>query len=629
MLASLSSIKTSLDSILHHRLALTLSIVCGVSVALGYILESLGATPFVPHTLFLIAYLSGGWLAAKETWEHLREGQVDVHLLMLLVAAGAWMIDAHEEGAILLFLFSLSGALESFAEYRTHKAVTALYKNYPKEARKLIDGKWVITPIDQLGIGDELQIRPGDLFPTDGIVIDGSSFADESALTGEAMPVPKKVLDSVSGGTLNLEGQLIIRTRQAPSESAVQKIIRLVDEARRAKAPAQRMTDLVGRYYTWFVLVFSTAAYFYFRHSEQLATRDAFYATMVLLVVASPCALVLSIPSSILTTIASGARRGILFQGGRAVEELARINVFALDKTGTITYGRFIVRVMEAAGTDSATLLRAAAAVESASSHPLAHGVLRHAAELGISIPTVRDVKNYPGEGIEASVDGEMVRVGKRSFAEALYSAIPTPEHLAGDGEVCVSTRTFGGTILLRDELRSGAKDAVALLEADDNRVLLLSGDRDANVAQLAKEVGITDFAGDLTPEDKLRRVEGLKKQGYVVAMTGDGINDAPSLAAAHVSIVMGDRGSDAALEEADIVLMGGGIMQLPRAVDLSKRARRIIGQNLFISLGTVAVLVIAALGRDISLPLGVVGHEGSTVVVVLNSLRLLRTRGA
>ncbi len=612
----------------RHRVMLALAALCGFCALAGFLLPKLGAPALVALPLFIAAYLAGGWFASIDLAGELRRGIFDINLLMIVVALGAAGIGAWVEGATLLFLFSLSNALERFANYRTEHAIGSLLQAAPETACRRENGEWVEVPSDSLGVGDELLVKPGELFPVDGEVTEGTTSADESALTGEALPVSKRAGDAVSGGTMNLEGRAVMRVLRLPGESAVQRIIELIESAREQKAPVQRFTDRFTRYYTVTILSGSVVFLGWLLHFRQEPFAVAVYHMMTLLVVASPCALVLSIPSAILVAIAAGARNGILFRGGVAVETLAGVNHFAFDKTGTLTTGELEVSRIETAGlTTVEEALAAAAAVARNSTHPLSRAVVLEAERRGVAPAETHDVVNIPGFGMEARIDSGLVAVGSRRLMEQRGFAVAGFPSSGAEAEVWVARDVLLGVIYLRDRLRSATPAVIASLQKDGNTVALVSGDRASAAEMVAQAAGIEEVHADLTPNEKLEWIHRWRQEGKTVAMVGDGINDAPSLIAADVGLGMGARGSDAALAQADVILMHDRIENVPTALRLSRRARRIIRQNLVISLGTVAVLVTLALAQKIKLSLGVVGHEGSTVVVVLNGLRLLRIR--
>jgi Zn2+/Cd2+-exporting ATPase len=585
--------------------------------------------PAVP--LFLLSYLAGSWFAAREVWKLLSLLKLDVHFLMLLVAVGSASIGGWGEGAILLFLFSFSGALERYALGRTEREIRSLLHTSPKTARVLRDGSEEMLPIEEVLPGMRLLIKPGDLVPVDCELQVGNTACDESTLTGESAPVDKSFGSTLFAGTLNLWGAVQATVLKPASESALHRIIEMIREAQHLKAPAQQFTDRFGCWYTTAILALSCAMFFVwwigyglppFKGDPQ---PSAFYRTMTLLVVASPCALVLSIPSAILSAIAFAARRGILFRGGSAVERLAETTVVVMDKTGTITTGELSVEKVESfPASREAEIAALAFSLESLSTHPLARAITGYGRQHGIAPVPLSNFESVPGVGLRALAHGAAVRLGKREWVLDGINPVEPPDSDFALSEVWVRKENLVGRIVLRDEFRQSARKVVEALHALKLRTVLLTGDR-SETAELARTlVGVQEVKGGLKPDEKLRVIGALKRHGERVAMIGDGVNDAPSLAAADVGVAMGARGSDAALEQADVVLMHDKLENFLLALNLSHRARRIIRQNLFISLGTVLVLVAAALGRGIPLTAGVIGHEGSTVIVVLNSLRLL-----
>jgi Cd2+/Zn2+-exporting ATPase len=609
-----------------YRVMLVLAVLCGLSTLTGFLLERAGFSAALSAVCFAVAYLAGGWFATQDVWQGLKGRKIDIQFLMIAVAVGALFVNAWTEGATLLFLFSLSNALEQFANYRTRKSIESLLKVAPKQACRREGQRWVEVAVEQVGPGDELLVKPGELFPVDGVMIEGATSADESALTGEAIPVVKEIGDAVSGGTLNLDGQSVIRATRELEESALNRILALIEVAQQQKAPAQRFTDSFSRYYTWVALSLS-AVVFAVLVLLQRPITDAFYRAMTVLVVASPCALVLSIPSAILVAIAAGARRGILFRGGVAIENLAGATQFAFDKTGTLTKGSLIVARINLF--DSQTeddVFQVAASVAHFSTHPLARAIAAEAEKRKLPLLTATDFLNVAGLGMEASVDGNRIFVGSRRLMRDRGIALPAIES-TNEAEVWVASDHALGVIYLRDEIRTAAKRVIDFLKDSGLSVTLLTGDRVVPAAMVAEQVGIAEVRAELSPQAKLKCIHDWRASGKKVAMVGDGINDAPSLTAADVSIGMGARGSDAALEQADVVLMHDKIENVEGAFRLSRRARSIIRQNIVISLGVILCLIVSALAEKINLTAGVIGHEGSTVLVILNGLRLLGSR--
>jgi Zn2+/Cd2+-exporting ATPase len=609
-----------------YRLMLLLAGICGLSALTGFLLSRAAVRSEFVAPFFALAYVSGGWFATQDVWQALKRGKIDIQFLMVAVALGALFVKGWTEGATLLFLFSLSNGLEQFANYRTRKSIESLLKVAPKHALRRENGEWIEASIEEVQIGNELLVKPGELFPVDGKMIEGATSADESALSGESIPVVKQVGDAVSGGTLNLDGQSVIRATRALRESALSRILGLIEMAQQQKAPAQRFTDNFSRYYTWIALSLAGVVFVVLLVMHR-PIADAFYRSMTVLVVASPCALVLSVPSAILVAIAAGARSGILFRGGVAVENLAGATQFAFDKTGTLTKGALVVaRIASFDSQGEVALLRRAASVAHFSTHPLARAIAAEAEKRNLPIMEATDFLNVPGLGMEASVNGNRIFVGSRRLLHDRGIALPAIES-TNDAEVWIANDQALGLIYLRDEIRPATKRVIDFLKRCGLSVALLTGDRAGPAMMVAERVDITDVRAELSPQAKLQCIHDWRASGKKVAMVGDGINDAPSLTAADVSIGMGARGSDAALEQADIVLMHDKIENVEEAFVLSRRARAVIRQNVVISLGVILFLIISALAERIDLTAGVIGHEGSTVVVILNGLRLLRPR--
>ncbi len=615
------------------------AIICGVALASGFIAKAFGAQEWLVHSIFAVSLISGGWDAAIDTWEKIREGTLDIHFLMLAVAVGAVTIGAWEEGALLLFLFSGSGALEHYVLHRTHREINALTKAAPKLARVILpDGSTEERSVNLLAVGDQIQVRPDELFPIDGTILTGKTAADESTLTGESLPITKEMNAQVFSGTLNLWGLVTVHVDKPAQQSALHKIIALIEHAQHARAPSQRFTDKFGTRYTIGVIAGVILMFLFWWLVMKLPpientseTRSAFYRAMTLLVVMSPCALVLSIPSAILAAIAWGARRGILFRGGAAIEKLAEVDTVAMDKTGTLTEGELkVARIESFPAGHEMDVLRIAVTLEANSNHPIARAITAHGKQQGVESDALHEFQSIAGQGLRGRTAGGISYVGRRELmaqSELSKFLSDVPDAPLGYSEVWVLHDQVMGRVLLKDEVRTGSKAVLAKLAADKLRTIMLTGDRRAAATEVAKELGITEVRAGLHPEDKVAAITELTAQGHKVAMVGDGVNDAPSLAAAYVSVAMGARGSDAALEQSDVVLMQDKIEKLLSARMISEAARSVIKQNITISLGAVTLMAIAALLGVVPLSLGVLAHEGSTVVVCLNSLRLLFVR--
>ncbi len=619
------------------RTLATLATVCAIAGVAGAVAERVApGLPWLARVLFGLGIVTGGWDAAVDTWENLKKREIDIHFLMLAVAVGAMFIGAWGEAVLLLFLFSASGAMEEYALDRTQREVSALLKTSPKSATLVLaDGSEKDVPVGDLRVGQLVRVKPGEAFAADGVVASGKSASDESALTGEANPVEKNKGDQVFSGTLNLWGVVEFEVVRLPSESTLQKIIRLIQTAQKLKAPSERFTDRFGTGYTYAVIGGAALMFLMWwlvlglpAFENVPGTRSAFYRAMTLMVVASPCALVLSIPSAILAAIAWGARHGVLFRGGAAIEKLADIQVVALDKTGTLTTGELAVVGCESYPAGHADeVLQLAYTLESKSHHPIARAIVRHARAAGVEELPVEDFQSLTGQGLRGKIDGATLLLGRRELLETgplAEWAKNLPPAAAELSEVWVIGRGLVGRILLKDQIRAESRGVLAELKRAGIRTVMLTGDRRHAAEAVAKEIGLDEVRAGLSPEDKVAAIQSLRAAGAKIAMVGDGVNDAPSLAAADVSVAMGARGSDAALEQAEVILMHDRIENFLSALRLSRRARTVIRQNLAISLGVVVVMIIATAFGAVPLSIGVAAHEGSTLVVCLNSLRLL-----
>ena len=607
--------------------------VCFVATGAGWGLE--GSRAEVARIAFAVAYGSGVWDLARHVWADIRELKFNTEFLMLLVAFGAAAIGSWREGALLLVLFSASAAMEEFASDRTRREINSLLKGAPKTARLLENGQEREVTVESLAPGQQIRVTANEQVPVDLAVTRGESACDESTLTGEAEAVNKGVGDTLFAGTLNLWGVLEGRVLRAAGDSALQRIIRLIQEAQQQKAPVQRFTDRFGTRYTAGVIAACLGWFFYnwlargYPAFQSTADQSAaVYRAMTLLVVLSPCALVLSVPSAILSAIACGARHGVLFRGGAAVETLAEVTTVAMDKTGTLTEGALkLAQVDVFEGTES-EILAAAGSLAALSNHPISRSIAREARRRGLAEVELTGSETVAGQGIRArsargeSGLGNRALLGERVSPDLVQRLAPVPD---GTNETWVYGPGLLGRLWLRDQLRPESRGLVAELHEAGLRTVMLTGDREASAKRMAAEVGVGEVRFQLKPEQKVEAVRSLRDEGKRVAMIGDGVNDAPVIAVADVGIAMGARGSDAALEQADVVLMNDRLENFLFARRLSLRARAVIRQNLVISLGTMSGMALTTLFvPDLPLWAGVAAHEGSTVIVVLNSLRLL-----
>jgi len=599
--------------------------------------------------------LTGGWHGTIHGVRSLLRGTVDVDLLMILAALGAAYVHHAFEGAMLLFLFSLSHALQEMAIAKSRSAITALMKLRPEVALCRRGGETALVGIDQLVVGDVIIVRPGESIPVDGVVAEGTSTVNQASITGESMPIDKKPGDPLFAGTMNEHGSLEMRATKLARESTLAKLVELVEKAQGQKAATQRFLEKAEQWYALGVILFTAALifvpYLIFQHPFQ----STFYRAMTVMVVASPCALVISTPASILSAIAAAARRGVLFKGGVYLERAAAVEIVAFDKTGTLTAGRPVVtdlQIIAQSGQSASELaclqeemLWLAAAVEARSEHPIARSIVAEAKRRFMPIERCLKFQSVAGHGVSAEVCGRRIAVGNLKYFDGYESPERTELERQMDamqdagktgmlvGEIIGeqlehATVRYLGFIAVADQVRPEAPAIIARLrELGVKRVVMITGDGPRVAAAVAKKCGIDEVHADLLPQDKVRVIQKLKEAGRT-AMVGDGINDAPALATADVGVAMGAAGTDVAMETADVVLMSDALEGVPFTLAISQRTRRVVYQNLVFALSVIVVLIVSALGLNLSLPFGVVGHEGSTVLVCLNGLRLLGFRG-
>ncbi len=582
----------------------------------------LGSAPAWTYgPLYAFAYAAGGWEPALEGLRALRGKTLDVDLLMIVAALGAASIGQVLDGALLIVIFATSGALEALATARTADSVRGLLDLAPTTATRVRDGREETVPTAALAVGDTVLVRPGERIGADGTVLDGTGEVDQATITGESVPVLKRPGDDVFAGTVNGTGALRVRVGRDPADSVIARIVTLVEEASRTKAPTQLFIEKIEQRYAVGVVA-ATLAVFGIPLAFGADLTDALLRAMTFMIVASPCAVVLATMPPLLSAIANAGRHGVLVKSAVAMERLGAIDTAALDKTGTLTEGApevTAVRPVSAPGSaprlDADGLLALAASAEYPSEHPLARAIVSAARGRNLPIAAARDFTASPGRGVTALVDGHRVHVGRADTPEGAETTV----RVTRDGVLL-------GTLALTDRLRADAAPATAALTAlTGTAPALLTGDHPAAAARVAEATGITDVRADLLPEDKVEAVREGERAGRKVLFVGDGVNDAPALAAAHAGVAMGRAGSDLALEAADAVVVRDELTAVPAVVRLSRRARRLVLQNLVVAGAFITVLVLWDLIGHLPLPLGVAGHEGSTVLVGLNGLRLLR----
>jgi Cd2+/Zn2+-exporting ATPase len=620
---------------LAPQLEMPLVVASGVLLAAGWLCRQfLGVLEIVPTSFFILALISGGFFAVRGALASLRQGVFDIETLMVLAGVGAGFLGAWFEGAFLLFLFSLGHGLEHRAMEKARRAIEALGKLRPETARVRRGGEVQEIPVGQVQRGDLIVIRPGDRVPLDGTIRSGQSALDQATITGESVPVAKHVGDQVFAGTINTEAALEVEVTKLSAESVLARIIDMVAEAEAQKSPTQRFAKRLERTFVPMVLVIAPLLTLFLYAVQDVNIRDAVLRGISLLVAASPCALAIATPAAVLSAVARAARSGVLIKGGAHLEALGKVRTIAFDKTGTLTVGKpRVVTVSPAPGASEADLLAITAAAESHSSHPLAVAVVNGAKERGLDVRSLESCEAIHGKGLCSRVEGVTVSVGSL----ALFAGEAVPDHIAATvkqleaaGQTTMVVKRDGeflGVIGLADTLRSEAKTVLAALRnIGIRRNVMLSGDNPVVANAIAAQVGIDEARAPLMPDGKVAALRKLAGAGGV-AMVGDGVNDAPALAAASVGIAMGGTGSDVALETADLVLMSEGLGHLPFAVKLARTATSVIRQNLIVALGVSAILIVASVFGWIRISEAVVLHEGSTLVVVANGLRLLSFR--
>ncbi|HKX27623.1 MAG TPA: cation-translocating P-type ATPase, partial [Blastocatellia bacterium] len=620
---------------LAPRLELPLIIAAGGLIGLGLAANWWSELPrIVPTVIFALAMISGGYFALRGAILSLRQGIADIETLMVLAGAGAGLLGAWFEGSFLLFLFSLGHLLEHRAMDKARRAIETLGKLRPQTARLKREGRVEEIPVREVRRGDIVLVRPGDRVPLDGCIRSGHSSLDQATITGESVPVARGPGETVFAGTINTEAALEIEVTKLSSDSVLSRIIDMVSEAEAQKGPAQRFAKRLERIFVPIILAIAPLLTLLL-WGTGLTFKEALLRGISLLVAASPCALAIATPAAVLSAVARAARSGVLIKGGAHLEVLGKVATIAFDKTGTLTIGKpRLVTISLAPGISERELLAAAAAAESNSTHPIALAVINGARERGIEPAMAESMEAVHGKGVRSRVNGETVCLGNL----ALFQKEAVPEEIAATmkkleaaGETTIIVKCgerFLGILGVADTLRPEAEKVLSALRRIGIRQrVMLSGDNLVVARAIAKQVGIDDARAPLMPDGKVLALRGLAKEGGV-AMVGDGVNDAPALAAASVGIAMGGAGSEVALETADLVLMSEGLHHLPFAVKLARTASRVIKQNLLIALGVSGILVLASIFGWVRIGQAVVLHEGSTLLVVANGLRLLRYRG-
>ncbi len=608
------------------------AIISGILIGLGWYYNVQGNEK-VAIPLFIAAFIIGGFAKAKEGLEEtIANRSLNVELLMIFAAIGSAIIGYWAEGAILIFIFALSGALETYTMNKSQREISALMSLQPEEAVLISNGKERRVHVSTLAIGDTILIKPGERIATDGYILTGKTSINQSAITGESMPVEKDLYDEVYAGTVNGSGSITVSVTKKSTETMFQKIVDLVQSAQSEKSPSQQFIEKFEGTYVKAVLIMVALMMILPHFLLGWSWNETIYRALVLMVVASPCALVASIMPATLSAISNGAKKGLLFKGGMHLERLSKTNVVVFDKTGTLTKGEpEVTDILTLDDVKIEEFFEGVLSIENQSNHPLAKAIVTKInQDMPLEVAKMASVDEKSGFGVSATLHGIQWKIGKADFvgrdkADAFHNGVN--KTLSKDGKTIVYVQRRDqiiGIFALKDVVREEAKAAIKNLQDNGIKAVMLTGDSVETAEAISKELNIDIFKGECLPEDKVSEIKLLKEKYGTVTMIGDGINDAPALAIADVGIAMGE-GTDVALETADIILMKNELSKLTSALTLSKKMNRIVKQNIIFSMSVIALLICSNFFQVLDLPLGVIGHEGSTILVILNGLRLLR----
>ncbi|RDY71839.1 cadmium-translocating P-type ATPase [Halobacillus trueperi] len=619
------------SSSLKEHAELIAAISSGLLILLAWYGEHHWA-PSLYVSLYVTAFLIGGFAKAKEGLEEtVKEKSLNVELLMILAAIGSASIGYWTEGAILIFIFALSGALETYTMNKSHKEISSLMRLQPEEAFLITNAGYEWVPVKTLQISDQILIKPGERVPADGTIVKGSSSLNESAITGESLPVSKGETGEVFAGTMNIDGSLVVSVTKQSNETLFQKIIAMVQNAQSEKSPSQLFIERFESTYVKIVLAVVGLMLFLPHFLFGWTWMETIYRAMILLVVASPCALVASIMPATLSAISKGARHGILFKGGVHLEHLSHLKAIAFDKTGTLTKGEpEVTDFLPLENGREHSILSIVSSIENESNHPLAQAIVSYAKKNDCVFSSIENVKDHSGMGVSGHYKNKEWKVGKADFVgkEAATAYKDNyAEVLASEGKTVIfvsENEKIVALFALKDTVRKEAKAAISTLRAHGIYTIMLTGDNDRTAKAIAEEVGMDNYIAECMPDQKLQEIKTLKDHFSHVAMVGDGINDAPALAEADVGVAMGE-GTDVALETADVVLMKNDLPKIGEAIQVSQKMNKIIKQNIIFSIIVIMLLIVSNFLQILDLPLGVIGHEGSTILVILNGLRLLK----
>nr|WP_188207094.1 heavy metal translocating P-type ATPase [Alkalibacillus aidingensis] len=628
---------TSLWGNISRHLEMIFAGLGGVLLLTAFISESYDAGALTA-VLYILAYVVGGYFKAKEgVLDLIHDHTLNVEILMILAAIGAASIGYWHEGAILIFIFSVSGALETYATQKSERDLSTLIQLAPEEANRLKEDDTVETvALDALNVGDRVLVRNGERIPVDGEILSGQTSIDESTITGESIPDDKQSGDEVFNGTINGDGSVIVQVTKRNQDSLFQKMIRLVEEAKENRPPSQQLIEKIEGPYVITVLVVVGLMLVFPPFVLGFDFEETFYRAMVLLVVASPCAVVASIMPTLLSAISTGARKGVLMKGGSYLEQLSKVKSVAFDKTGTITKGEpevtdFYVKE----GIDESHVLEHVVAIENQSNHPLARAIVHYGETKQVEFKNgINEMENITGYGVKAIFNQEAWYIGNEQLMKLMEENVEIPSdiqerksYLQGQGKTVMLIGKEGlvtGLVAVKDQIRPEAKQLIQSLNEKGIKTIMITGDNEQTAQSISSEAGIKEWISGCLPEQKVKEVAHLKETYESVAMVGDGVNDAPAMAKADIGIAMGS-GTDVAIETADMVLMNSKLENITLSFNLSSRLNRIIKQNLVFSIGVIIVLIVANFSQSLTLPYGVIAHEGSTILVILNGLRMLK----
>ena len=636
MTARREGVSLAPTSFWKRRGRVVMTIAAGLALTAAVLVGQVGGPAVVVMTLLALSTIAGGWYVVPRGVRAARNRALDMNFLMSVAAGGAWIIGEQTEAAATLFLFAIAELLEGYSMDRARNAIKSLMDLSPTEATVVRDGREVRVPAAAIEVGEVVVIRPGERIPVDGEVTGGRSSVNQAPITGESMPVDKELGASVFAGSLNGQGALQVRSTKPASDTTLARIIHAVEEAQASRAPSQTFVDRFARIYTPAVVGVAVLIAILPPLLDLGDWATWTYRALAMLVVACPCALVISTPVSIVSGLAGAARAGILIKGGAHLENAGAVTAVCFDKTGTLTQGRpGVSELMPLGQRSDADVLRLALGVERHSEHPLARAVLEFGAERGISPPVSTDFEALIGRGARATMNGEVVYLGNERLARELGTAttgamaeMERLEHAGKTAVLLTTQREPIAVIGIADQARPEARSALASLRnAGVRKLIMLTGDNEGTARAVAEQLGLDAFHAELLPDDKVRIVRDLEARGERVAFVGDGVNDAPALAAATVGVAMGAAGTDVALETADIALMGDDLMKLAVAMRLSRRTLQVIRQNVWFSVAVKGVFLILAVGGWATLWMAVAADMGASLIVVMNGLRALQVR--